>query len=332
MIEPLFPPWLWAIVAFLALLGLVALGLYLLTRIVAARVDRAMPPEGRFVEVNGHRLHYVDSADDDEADRRKPAVLLIHGLGGQLRNFTHSLDRALRDRFRVVALDRAGAGRSQRRKGSDQALPAQAADVAAFIDALGLDRPVLVGHSLGGAISLAVGLDHPHKVAGLVLVSPLTAPVDAPHKVFGPLLIESEWRRKAVAHTLATPMGMKNGKANLAAVFHPESPPADFATRGGGLTNLRPEAFMNTSRDLMALRDALPAQHARYDELSVPVAVIHGSRDPITRLEAQAESFARRTGAELEVVEGAGHMLPVSRPHEVADFVARQVARWRQPA
>ena len=328
MAEPLFPAWAWAVLGLLALVGLLVLGLVLFTRHIAGRVERGFPPEGRFAEVNGHRLHYVDSADEDPADRDKPAVLLVHGLGGQLRNFTHSLDRALRDRFRVVALDRPGAGRSERATGSDHALPAQAADVAGFMDAIGLERPVVVGHSLGGAITLALGLDFPDKVAGLVLVSPLTAPIDEPADLFKPLMIESEWRRKATSWTVATPMGMRYGPAALSAVFHPEQPPADFAERGGGLLGLRPSQFQTTSRDMMALREALPVQHARYGELRVPVAVICGTEDPITPFEEQSAAFARLTGAELKAVEGAGHMIPVSRPREVADFVAEHAMKW----
>ena len=328
MAESLIPGWLWAVLAFVALVTAIALGLHLLTRIVAGKVERDFPPEGRFAEVNGHRLHYVDSADANPADRDKPTVLLVHGLGGQLRDFTYALDAALRDSFRVVVLDRAGAGRSERAAGSDHALPAQAADVAGFIDALGLERPVLVGHSLGGAISLATGLDFPDKVAGLLLVAPLTAPIEDIPALFKPLLIESEWRRKATAWTIATPMGMRYGERGLAAVFEPETPPGDFATRGGGLLGLRPSQFQNTSRDAVALRDALPVQHARYGELIPPVAVIHGTDDVITPYRTQAVAFAMAAGAELRTVEGAGHMLPVSRPQEVADFVAEQARHW----
>ena len=328
MIEPLIPGWLWAIIALVALIAAIALGLYILTHIVSGRVTKGMPPEGRFVEVNGHRLHYVDSADAAPEDRDKPAVLLIHGLGGQLRNFTHTLDAKLRDGFRVVALDRPGAGQSERRQGSDQTLPAQAADVVGFMQAIGLQRPLLVGHSLGGAISLAVGLDHPDQVAGLVLVAPLTMAIDEPPPVFKPIMIESEWRRRATAWTLATPMGIRNGPAGLAAVFHPETPSPDFGTRGGGLIGLRPQNFLNTSRDLVALRDALPRQQARYGDLTIPVALIHGTDDAITPYETQALAFAHRTGARLETIEGAGHMLPVTRADDVARFVAECAREW----
>ena len=332
MVEPLIPAWLWAVLGIIVLAGLVVLGLHLLTRSVAGKVERGFPPEGRIVEVNGHRLHYVDSADDDPADRGKPAVLLVHGLGGQLRNFTHSLDQALRDRFRVVSLDRPGAGRSTRAGGSDHRLPAQARDVAGFMDAIGLERPIVVGHSLGGAIALAVGLDHPDKVRGLALVAPLTRPIEREdmHPLFRPLAIDSEWRRRATAWTLAVPMGMRYGPAGLAAVFHPETPPEDFATRGGGLLGLRPETFQNTSRDMMAIPDALPAQHARYGELHAPVAVIHGTEDAVTPFATQAKAFADATGARLDVVEGAGHMLPVSQPERVARFVAECAGAWTE--
>jgi alpha-beta hydrolase superfamily lysophospholipase len=76
-------------------------GLVLFTAWTAFQVGKALPPQGQFIDIEGTRIHYVDRGQG-------PAIVMIHGLGGQLRNFTHSLLDRLADEFRVVVIDRPG--------------------------------------------------------------------------------------------------------------------------------------------------------------------------------------------------------------------------------
>ncbi len=76
----------------------------------ARRVETADPPRGRFLELDGCRIHYIDEGAG-------PPLFLIHGLGGQLRNFTYALVGRLSDEFRVIAVDRPGSGYSTRPSG-----------------------------------------------------------------------------------------------------------------------------------------------------------------------------------------------------------------------
>src|SRR5882762_689756 len=127
-------------------------GLALFTVLVARRAETLAPPIGRFIEVDGARLHYLDRGTG-------PVVVLVHGLGGNLRNF-YGLVYKLAAGCRVVAVDRPGSGYSTV-SGEHPTLSAQATIIARFLHRLGLDRPLLVGHSLGGALALALALDHP---------------------------------------------------------------------------------------------------------------------------------------------------------------------------
>ncbi|HWJ96292.1 MAG TPA: alpha/beta fold hydrolase, partial [Telluria sp.] len=142
-------------------------GLALFTRNTARRVEAYLPPGGRFVDVPGARLHIRDEGSG-------PPLLLIHGLAGQMCHYTYGVMERLAGEFRVVAVDRPGSGYSTRAEATPADLSAQAAALAALIDELGLGQPVVVGHSLGGAVALALALEHPAKVAGLALIAPLT--------------------------------------------------------------------------------------------------------------------------------------------------------------
>src|SRR5690606_11676526 len=152
---------LWLLAA--ALAGLLGDFAFVTAR-VARQAERLVPPPGRFVTIDGHRIHYFDR-------RQGRPIVFIHGLGGTQFHFL-PLFAALERDFRLVALDRPGSGYSTR-VGLTPASPKQhAAFIARFIDELGLERPLLVGHSLGGAIALAVALDHPDKISGLALIAP----------------------------------------------------------------------------------------------------------------------------------------------------------------
>ena len=121
----------------------------------AAEADH--PPIGRFIDVEGARLHFVDEGTG-------PALVLLHGAGGNLRDFEPSLVPALRDRFRLVRVDRPGSGYSRVTDGDWPDPNRQAALVLELLAELGVDEAIWVGHSWGGAVVMAALLSTPERV------------------------------------------------------------------------------------------------------------------------------------------------------------------------
>lgn len=278
-----------------------------------------MPPAGRFVDVPAARLHVVERGQG-------PAVLLVHGLAGQLCHFTYAIVDELATQYRVVAVDRPGSGYSVRAPGASAALGAQADVLAALIDELGLGRPLVVGHSLGGAVALALAQRHPDHVAGLLLLAPLTHPVREISPVFSGLSIAKPWMRTLVAWTLAVPLGIAKRDEALNLIFGPESVPGDFATRGGGLLTLRPSHFVAACADLAAIPEDLQGMTQRYATMRLPVRIIYGRDDRILNHQEQGEALAAiLPGATLTLIDG-GHMLPVTAPGVVAQFIREAAA------
>jgi len=312
------------ILSLVAVVALPVLLPFLFTVYMARKVESLLPPRGRFVDVPGARLHLHEF---DGGTPGAPALLLVHGLAGQLAHYTYAVTDRLAGRWRMVAVDRPGNGHSTRGPDTPADLETQADALAALIDELGLGRPLVVGHSLGGALALALALHHPQRVGGLALIAPLTHMQDTVPPVFEGLTILSPSWRRFVAWTLAIPASIRNGRATLEQVFGPDPVPHDFATRGGGLLGLRPGAFLSASADLQALPDRLPDQHARYSELRVAVSILYGKDDRILDWRAHGQALVDKVdGARLELVAG-GHMLPVTHPDVTAAFIDAAAAR-----
>lgn len=305
------------LIALVTLLAIVAVGaLVLFTGHTARRVGAALPPLGRFVEVGGARVHYLERGSG-------PTLLLIHGLGASMRVFTHSVLDRLADEFHVVLMERPGSGESTRETGACARVRSQAETVSAFISVMGLDRPVLVGHSLGGAVALAVALAHPEQVRGLALVAPLANTQETVPPVFKRLIITSRVLRRLTAWTVATPASILRRTQVLDTLFGPDAVPPDYPTAGGGLLGLRPKSFCAASEDLVALEGELSPLVERYTELRIPVGILYGTGDRVLdhRLHG-VDVAAKIDGAELELIEG-GHMLPLTAPDAVAKLVRR---------
>jgi len=292
------------------------------TRTVAQKAEAALPPKGKFTDVPGGRLHWVEKGEGQP-------VVMIHGLAGSHYNFTYAmLDQLAEKGYRAIAVDRPGCGWSER-DGDEQArIPNQAAMIAAWLEKEGIEKPLLVGHSLGGAVSLALAVNHPDQVAGLALISALVQAPEAPSDAFAGINIANPGIRNFVAHTSATPMAIRTGEKTLSIVFGPDPAPADFRTRGGGLLGLRPRAFYAAATDLHAVEKDMDNVTARIGEISVPVGMFYGEDDLILVAPEQISALtARLPHAVIEAVPNHGHMPLIIIPDEVTGFVERMAAK-----
>jgi len=297
-------------------------GYYVLaTRRIAAQAEKSVPPAGKFVEIDGNRIHYF------EAGEGRP-ILFIHGLGAQFHQFRHPLFGRLDGEFRLVALDRPGSGYSVRARGAGAGISEQARVIVHFMDKLGLERPLVVGHSLGGIVSLAIAIEHPDKVAGLALLSPYTRYSDKTAPEFAPLLIAQPWRRWLIAQTTAIPTGLKNAPQVLDFIFGPQAMPADYPIAGGGFSGLRPSHFYATSSDLVATSTDMQRLEARYGEIKVPVGILFGTADRVLPYKPHGLAMKDKiAGLDLELADGIGHMVQFAATDQVVAFIRRMAAK-----
>lgn len=295
-------------------------GLYAWSANLASKAETAVPQSGDLHPVRGGAIHYVEMGPKDA-----PPVVLIHGIAGQLQHWTHSAADLLAGDFHVIAVDRPGCGYSRRDRDELAALPEQARMLWEFLDAKGIKKPVLAGHSLGGALALAMAQQRPEGAAALALIAPLTHFQTEIDPIFKGLEVHSHLMRRLIAHTIAAPLGKATAGKVLAHAFAPEPPTQDFMTRGGAALGLRPSAFVASSSDLVMLEHVMPVQQTRYDALGVPGGVLFGSGDALLAPGRHGQPMAQY-GFTYEEMPGRGHMLPLTAPQETADFICRMAA------
>jgi pimeloyl-ACP methyl ester carboxylesterase len=286
----------------------------------ATPVEQTHPPVGRFVQVDGLDVHYAEVGAG-------PAVVLVHGASGNLRDFTFSLsDRLAAAGFRAIAFDRPGFGYTDRPAERGHVPAEQARILRAAASRIGVERPIVVGHSYGGAVAMAWAVDAPGETAGVVSLAGATYPwggdAGALYRfgaspVFGGAV-------RGLARLLIDP-GQPDSL--LARIFNPDPVPAGYGAHVGVGLALRPGTFRANAEDLDALNRELEAQAPRYRGLRVPVEALHGAADRTVWAEVHSEPLVRDVAqGRLTLLDGVGHMPHHAEEAAVVDAVRRLAA------
>ena len=279
------------------------------------KVERDHPPSGRFITVDGIRLHYIEKGEG-------PPVVLIHGNVVTAEDFVLSgvFDRVARN-HRVIAFDRPGYGYSERPQGSIWTAIEQADLLQEALDQLGIERPIVVGHSWGALVAMELALGQPDAVSGLVVLGgyyhptmradvPLVAGPAIP--VFGDVL----------RYTVAPLMGAALMPLNVKAMFSPLDVPERFKREFPYGFPVRPGQIRAESQDAVTMVPAVFGMSDRIRELNIPITIIAGTEDGIVDHDGHARWFHEQLpDSVLRLVPGAGHMVHYAVPDEVAEAI-----------
>ena len=250
----------------------------------------------RTVSVSGVRIAYV------AAGAGAPTVCFVHGTGGSSQVWMHQLE-GLADLGHMVALDLPGHGRSGGNipKGIDDA----ATVVADFLDALGIARVVIGGHSMGGAIAQQLALSYPERVAGVILIG-----TGARLRVLPRLLDALANNHREGVDLLMSLATAAGAPAELKAALHRSTADNPAGVVLGDLQACDGFDVMN-----------------RISTVVAPALVICGDEDQLTPPKYSRFLGQRIAGASVAVIPGAGHYVQVEKPREttaaIRDFLAR---------
>ncbi|MEL6646211.1 MAG: alpha/beta hydrolase [Pseudomonadota bacterium] len=285
-----------------------------------ARAEAAFPPEGQFVDVAGHKVHAVVIGSG-------PDLVLIHGSSGNTRDMTFQLAPKLAERYRVFVFDRPGLGYSDPVSSDGSTITEQAATLVAAARELGAEKPLVAGHSYGGAVALAWAVHHPDDISGLIALSAASHPWDTGLTTYYKILSHPVLGR-IVMPLIAAYATEEIVEREVAAVFQPDAVPEGYSAHFGPALTLRRDQTRANALQRRNLLEEIEALSPRYPEINVPVEILHGSADWAVGL--QIHSIPLRDavdGANLEILDGKGHMIQHTAPEAVIDAIDRTAAR-----
>lgn len=300
-----------------ALFILAALAVSVLAHIVFVVVARRRnPPIGTFVEAGGVRLHYIERGPADG-----PVLVLLHGNGAMIQELAISglVDLAAQ-KNRVLCFDRPGFGYSSRPRWRLWTAAAQARVLAAALRALGARRPIVLGHSWGASVAVAMGRDPAVEAAGLVLVSGYYFPT-ARRDVWllsGPAMpIIGDVMR----YTIAPLPSFAILPALLRKIFSPAKVPRVFAQEFPRSLALRPSQLRAAAEESAFMVPQAAHAAVTYGALRCPVAIVAGDQDDVIERDQPARLHAMLPHSVLRTISGAGHMVHHTAPERVCDAV-----------
>lgn len=265
----------------LASVLLCSAALMVMTGVGVSRAEQQHDPIGQFITVKGVKLHYLISGEVIAGEG--PAIVLVHGASSNLREFSSSLLPELAKTHRVIAFDRPGYGFSERPSEAAGWLnPVQVASLLLDAsEALGVHKPLILGHSWAGSVVMSALVHLPERVSGGVLLSGVaghwTGPLDWKYT----LAEQRPWLNKLFAHTLVQPIGKHFVQEGLAEVFAPDPVPEGQVERSGIALALRPKSYLYNVRDMNELSVFMQTLSPHYQHIKSPLLIIHGEADTL---------------------------------------------------
>jgi pimeloyl-ACP methyl ester carboxylesterase len=263
----------------------------------------------RSIVVHGSRVNYAEMGEG-------PPVVLIHGLSGCWQNWLENIPHLAR-RHRVVALDLAGFGESELPQ-EEISIPGYGRFVDAFLGAIGVERAMLVGNSMGGFIAAETAISHPSRVDKLVLVSAAglmrvgnrrLSALERAARLFHPATAAILARRESLVKRPGLRRRILYGIVRYPDRIEPELvyEVASGAGKPGFLAAL--EAIMDYD-----FRERLPA-------ISAPTLVVWGRNDRVVPVSGAYEYEQLIPGSRREIFEDTGHLAMLERPARFNEMV-----------
>ena len=273
---------------------------------LARKAQRDNPPKGKFIEIDGVRLHYV------ERGRGRPLVL-FHGNGSMIQDFESSglIDLAARN-YRVIVFDRPGFGHSSRPRNVIWTPEAQADLFAKASASLNVPQAIVLGHSWGASVAVALAIKHPSLVEALVLASGYYFPT--PRADFLAVRTRHPGLGDIVGSAIAPIVSRLMWPAMLNKMFGPRPVPEKFAGFPKEMA-VRPSQIRASAAETALMIPNALASAKTYGELAMPVIIIAGENDRLIDIDEQSGRLHGEVRqSKMHRIAGAGHMVQQSAP------------------
>ena len=245
------------------------------TQLEIKKIENKYPPLGYFKNIDGFKIHYTDIGSGQP-------VVLLHSQPANERQFD-LLKNKLKENYRVISVDRPGMGYSEGiKENSSERLFIQAKIISKLIREITDEKPVVVGHSYGGALALSLALYDEENLKKLVLVNTVSHPWKSDGIWFPFRIITNPFIGKIFSNTYAMIYGKSVIEKSADDNFPNNKPTPDFIARVGAELTLRPTTLESYALDAINLKSSLSKQYQNYNKLKLPVTILAGIGDRVT--------------------------------------------------
>jgi pimeloyl-ACP methyl ester carboxylesterase len=277
---------------------------------LARKAQRDNPPKGKFIEVDGVRLHYVERGNGHP-------LVLFHGNGSMIQDFESSglIDLAAKT-YKVIVFDRPGFGHSSRPRNVVWTPEAQAELFAKALDRLNVPKAIVLGHSWGASVAVALAIKHPSLVEALVLASGYYFPTARADvlALSGPAI---PGFGDVISFTVSPILSRLMWPVMLSKMFGPRSVPDKFAGFPKEMA-VRPSQIRASAAETALMIPNALASSKTYDELAMPVVIIAGEDDRLIDIDEQSGRLHTEVRqSKMHRIAGAGHMVQQSATGDV---------------
>ena len=289
-------------------------------------IERKYPPRGDFVDVETAKIHFLTRKKISDTKNSKNApVILIHGSSGSSADMELAFFDIFPDDIDLYAFDRPGLGWSKTKLSplemSNPMKQAEAIHMA--VKKLKLDKPIIVGHSWGGAVAIAYAKQFGDEVSGLVSLAGVAYPWEGPHGWYDNLLT-TPVINNIFTRLFLNKMGQLYVPLSINAIFEPEVARSDYREGAQAEIILRPSTIINNSFYSYNLRRHLKTMSKKYNDINTPFLIVAGNRDYIVHSKSQSERLHNEVaGSEYMLFKDTGHMPHHTQTQILADKIGR---------
>lgn len=293
---------------------------------MVSRIEGKYPPRGDFVDVETARIHFLTRKKVANIENQGNApVVLIHGSSGSSADMELAFFDAFPDDIDLYAFDRPGIGWSKTKLSplemSNPMKQAEAIHMA--VKKLKLDKPIIVGHSWGGAVAIAYAKQFGNEISGAVSLAGVAYPWKGPYGWYDVLLTTPVFNH-IFTRLFLNKMGQLYVPLSIKAIFEPEAARGDYREAAQAEIILRPSTIINNSYYSLNLRRHLKTMSEKYNDIKIPLLIVAGNRDYIVHSKSQSERLHNEVaGSEYMLFKGAGHMPHHTQTQILAEKIGR---------
>ena len=285
------------------------------TQLEVKKIENKYPPLGYFKNVDGFNIHYTDIGSGQP-------IVLLHSQPTNERQFD-VLKSKLKENYRIISIDRPGMGYSEGPKiNSSERLFLQAKIISKLLEEIIDEKPIIVGHSYGGALALSLALHEEKNLKKLILVNTVSHPwkdngVWLPFKIITNPLIG-----RIFSQTFAMIYGKSVIDRSADDNFPDNKPTLGFINRVGAELTLRPATLESYALDAINLKSALSKQFKKYQNLSIPVTILAGLGDRVTPNKTHSFQLNKDIKhSKLIELSNVEHSIPELKPMKIIEEI-----------